>query len=130
MRLAGITRIPAMTPMSVSTLRSDQSPPKIPIPTDYQCALHLRVPRTELFCRKHLASQQGISAVPLGPLPHAAKSHCNCLAVHSPGRVTAQERNHLRDLARFQHPIRRVEGSALAPHLLDANAAPFGLRLC
>src|SRR6266513_1166210 len=62
-------------------------------------------------------------------LPHAAESHGDRLAVHAPGSVAAQERDHLRDLARLQHPVLRVDRGALAPHLLDADAAPFGLRL-
>src|SRR6266853_4563498 len=62
-------------------------------------------------------------------LPHAAESHGDRLAVHAPGSVAAQERDDLRDLARLQHAVLRVDGGALAPHLLDADAAPFGLRL-
>ena len=32
------------------------------------------------------------------------------------------------ELARLQHPVLRVDGGACAPHLLDADAAAFGLR--
>src|ERR1700733_5932682 len=63
-------------------------------------------------------------------LPHAAESHGDRLAVHAPGSIAAQERDHLRDLARLQHPLLRVDGGVLVPNLLDADAAPFGLRLC
>src|ERR1700722_1192973 len=63
-------------------------------------------------------------------LPHAAESHGDRLAVHAPGSVAAQERDHLRDLARLQHPVLRVDGGALAPYLLNADAVPFGFRLC
>lgn len=47
-------------------------------------------------------------------LPHTAESHGNRLAVHAPGSVAAQERDHLRDLARLQHPLLGVDGGALA----------------
>ena len=39
----------------------------------------------------------------------------------------AQKRDHLRHLARLEYPLLRVDGGALLPHLLDADAAPFGL---
>ncbi len=60
-------------------------------------------------------------------LPNAAESYSDCLAVHAPGSVAAQERDHLRDLSWLQHPLPRVDGGALLPHLINADAAPFRL---
>jgi hypothetical protein len=84
--------------------------------------------------RRMASSQCGISGARLDAkrfegLPHAAQCHRDRLAIHSPGGIGAQERDHLSDLARLKHPILRVDGGALLPHLLDADAAPFGLRL-
>src|ERR1700722_2992773 len=62
-------------------------------------------------------------------LPHAAESHGNRLAVHAPGSIAAQERDHLCDLSWLQHPVLRVDCGALAPNLLDTDAATFGFRL-
>jgi hypothetical protein len=39
---------------------------------------------------------------PYGPV---SESHGDRLAVHAPGNVAAQERDHLRDLARLQDPV-------------------------
>src|ERR1700676_5341816 len=61
-------------------------------------------------------------------LPHAAESHGDRLAVHAPGGVAAQERDHLGYLRRLQDALLRVDGGALEPHPLDADAAPFCVR--
>jgi hypothetical protein len=57
-----------------------------------------------------------------------ADSNGDCLTVHSAGSITTEKSNYLCDLPRFQHPVLWVERRALAPHLLDADAAPLGLN--
>src|SRR5207253_9669855 len=69
------------------------------------------------------------SAAPDERLPDASERHGNGLAVHASRCVAAQERDYLRDLARLEHAVLRVDRSALPPHLLDADAAPLSLRL-
>ena len=60
-------------------------------------------------------------------LPHAAEGHGDRLTVDAAGRVTAQERDDLGDLAGIQHPVLWVDGRAFAPHLLDADVASFSV---
>jgi hypothetical protein len=63
-----------------------------------------------------------VFAVARNRLPNASKSYGDCLAVHAPGSVAAQERDHLGDFSRLQYPLLRVDGGALVPHLLNADA--------
>src|ERR1700726_2675690 len=87
------------------------------------------VARTSAHTRSGSVTLHRFDAKHSDHLPNAAESHGDRLAVHTCGSVAAQERDDLRDLARFQNTVLRVDGGALAPHLLDGDAAPFGLRL-
>src|SRR5450755_773465 len=62
------------------------------------------------------------------PLPQATESDGNCLTVHASGSVGAKERDNLRDFARLQNSVPRVNSGTLAPDLLDTNAAPLSFR--
>src|SRR5579863_9584199 len=74
--------------------------------------------RSRAHCRRAINRRGYVSCA---HLPHAAESHGDRLAVHAPGSVAAEERDHLRDLARLEHPLLRVEGGALVPNLLNAD---------
>jgi len=60
---------------------------------------------------------------PEGPNAYHTPPRATVIASRSrPGSVAAQECDHCAPRA-LQHPVLRVDGGALAPHLLDADVA-------
>src|SRR5581483_6012852 len=49
--------------------------------------------------------------------------------IHASSGCTAEEYHDLCDFPGFQHAFLRIDGSPLAPHLRDSDAAPLGFRM-